>query len=218
MNCRRALVPLLVSAVLFLSTCSIRVESASNERWIVYDLGGGEGYGGLRLRIEAPRQAYPGENITVTVKTEAVVRIEVEYIYIQIYGLRNETDKLSLKNITHLKNISLTIPHEIDYVIEISNDTSPGLTYGIIQCKWEFMNARHEILPAGFILTYVKSVELEQLEEAYDSLLGNYTELNSKYSSEVGGPRNLMYVFIGTTAVAGFTVLLLVLRRPKTFW
>ena len=214
MNCKRALAPLLVSAVLFLSTCSIRVESVSDETWIVYDLE----YAGLRVRIEAPRKVYPGENITVTVKTEAPRGpIDVEYIYIQIYGLRNETEKISLTNLT-LKYDPLTIPDEIDYVVDIPNDTSPGLTYGIIECKWEFEDLTVFLPRAGFILTYVKSVELEQLEEAYNSLLGNYTELNSKYANEVGGPRNLMYVFIGTTAVAGFTVLLLVLRRPKTFW
>jgi len=214
MNCKRALTPLLVSAVLFLSTCSVLVESASNETWIVYDLE----YAGLRLRIEAPRQAYPGENITVTVKAEAPQKIYVEKIYIEIYGLRNETEKISLKNITYLENTFLTTPHEVNYVVEISNDTSPGLTYGIIQCKWELMDAPQKIPPAGFILTYVKGMELEQLKEAYDSLLGNYTELDSKYSSEVGGTRNLMYVFVGTTVVAGITVLLLVLRRPRTFW
>jgi hypothetical protein len=214
MNCKRALTPLLVSAVLFLSTCSVLVESASNETWIVYDLV----YPGLRLRIEAPRQAYPGENITVTVKAEAPGgKIYVEHIYIKIYGLRNETEKISLKNLTYLKDTFLTIPHVVDYVVEISNDTSPGLTYGIIECRWESENMPLFLPPAGFILTYVKGMELEQLKEAYDSLLGNYTELDSKYSSEVGGTRNLMYVFVGTTVVAGITVLLLVLRRPKTF-
>lgn len=189
--------------------------------WEIYNLE----YAGLRVRIEAPCQVDPGENITVNVRAEAPQRIYVEYIYIEIYGLRNETDKIALKNMTHLKNTFLTTPHEVDYIVTIHNDTSPGLTYGTIECEWEFMGAPEKIPSAGFVVTYVRSTQLEQLQAEYDelmanytSLLANYTELDSKYAGELGGARNLMYVFVVTTIIAVGTVLFLILRRPKTFW
>ena len=215
------ILPLILSMLLFTIVSGAVLGFAPEETWEVYNLE----YAGLRVRIEAPRQVDPGENITATVKAEAPQRIYVKYIYIEIYGLRNETDKIPLKNMTHLKNTFLTIPHEVDYIVTILNDTSPGLTYGTIQCEWEFMGAPEKIPSAGFIVTYVRNTEFEQLKAAYDelnatynSLLANYTELDSKYAGELGGARNLMYVFVATTIISVATVLFLILRRPKTFW
>ena len=62
-------------------------------------------YGGLKIDIRAPIQAYSGENITVTVKTETVVsQIYIKYINIDIYGIVNATTELYLDQITHLAN------------------------------------------------------------------------------------------------------------------
>lgn len=52
-------------------------------------------YGGLKIDIRAPDYAYPGENITVTVKAEAVApQIYVKYIIIDFYGAVNATTKV----------------------------------------------------------------------------------------------------------------------------
>jgi hypothetical protein len=107
----------------------------------------------------------------------------------------------------------------------LPNDTSPGLTYGIVSCKWELDGGTENIPPSGFIVTYVKNKELERLQEqyaelnaTYQSLLGNFTELDSEYAVELNGAKNLMYVFVVTTVVAGATVLVLIMRRPRTYW
>ncbi len=220
MNCKKSLVPTLVITILLLATCGNVVESTTGT-WTVYDLE----YAGLKVRIEAPRQANPGENITVTVRSEAPQRIYVEYVYIKIYGLRNETDDILLETITHLQSSFLTAPHEDDYTVAIPNRTCPGFTHGTIECEWEFMGAPAKIPSAGFMVTYVRNTELEQLRAEYDelnatyhSLLTNYTELDSEYVGELGGARNLMYVFIATTAIAVATLLYLILRKPKTYW
>jgi len=125
-------------------------------------------YGGLKIDIRAPDQAYPGENITITVKTEAVVpQIYVKYINVDLYGVVNATTEVILDNITHLKNSSLS-SHEAQYNITIPDNISPGLTYGIINCEWELMGAPQKIPSSGFALTYIKNVELEQLQAEYD--------------------------------------------------
>ena len=182
-------------------------------------------YGGLKIDIRAPDQAYPGENITVTVKTEAVVpQIYVKYINVDLYGVVNATTEVILDQISHLKNSSLS-SHEVQYNIKIPDNLSPGLTYGEVSCEWEALGASFEILSSGFVLTYVKNVALEQLQAEYDelnathqSILQENTELKSGINEDADSTRNLMYVFIATTVVASITVFVLLMRKPKKVW
>jgi len=182
-------------------------------------------YGGLKIDIRAPDQAYPGENITVTVKTEAVVpQIYVKYINVDLYGVVNATTEVILDQISHLKNSSLS-SHEVQYNIKIPDNISPGLTYGEVSCEWEALGASFEILSSGFVLTYIENVALEQLQAEYDelnathqSILQENTELKSGINEDADSTRNLMYVFIATTVVASITVFVLLMRKPKKVW
>jgi len=56
------------------------------------------------------------------------------------------------------------------------------------------------------------------LNATYQTLLQDYTELESDVNEEVDSTRNLMYVFIATTAVASITVVVLLMRKPKKVW
>ena len=182
-------------------------------------------YGGLKIDIRAPIQAYTGENITVTVKTETVVpQIYVKYINVDLYGVVNATTEVILDQISHLKNSSLS-SHEVQYNIKIPDNISPGLTYGEVSCEWEALGASFEILSSGFVLTYVKNMALEQLQAEYDelnathqSVLQENTELKSGINEDADSTRNLMYVFIATTVVASITVFVLLMRKPKKVW
>jgi hypothetical protein len=196
-------------------------KSAPEEAPSVYNLE----YGGLTIDIRAPDQSYPGENITVTVKAEAVVpQIYVKYINVDFCGVVNATTKVSFAQIAHLTNSSLS-SHEVQYNITIPDNLSSGLTYGIISCEWELMGSPQKIPPSGFALTYIKNVELEQLQAEYDemnatyqTLVQDYTGLRSELKEEVDSTQNLMYVFIATTVVASITVFVLLMRRPKKVW
>jgi hypothetical protein len=195
-------------------------KSAPEETKNVYHID----YGGLTIDISAPIQAYPGENISITVATEAVTKIDIDYIYVRIYGLANATIEVTLSNITHIEDSSLTF-HEATYNIEIPDNLSPGLTYGLISCEWDFMGSPEKIPSSGFALTYIKNLALEQLQVEYDelnathqSILEEYTELKSGIKEEVDSTRNLMYVFVATTVVASITVVVLLLRKPKKVW
>lgn len=181
-------------------------------------------YGGLKVNISAPVQVYPGENINVTVIAEAVTQINVKYIHIMIYGVTNATTEFTLANITHLENSILDL-HEATYNVSIPDNLSPGLTYGVISCEWDFMGAPQKIPSSGFSMTYIKNIALEHLQTEYEELstkhqtiLQNYTELESEFQEEVGSTRNLAYVFIATTAVAIITVIVLLIRKPKKVW
>jgi hypothetical protein len=178
---------------------------------------------GLNLSVVAPYLAYPSENVTVSVIAEASGNIDIDYIRVNVYGLRNETEEFSLLELPISE-----VPHQGDYVISIPNDTSPGLVYGKIDWKWytesQGMGVTVAPPPAGFVVTYIRSLELEELQVAYHELnstynilLANYTGLKSN-EDDLGATRNVVYIFVATTIVAAATVLILLLRRPKREW
>ena len=182
-------------------------------------------YGGLKIDISAPVKVYSGESITVSVKTEAVVsQIFIKYIDIDLYGRVDSTTKICLDQITHLTNSSLS-SYEAQYDVEIPDNLSLGLTYGIISCEWDLMGSPQKIPSSGFALTYVQNIELEQLQAEYEelnatyqSLVQNYTAIESTLIGEVGSTRNLLYVFVATTVVVSITVVVLLMRKPQRVW
>jgi hypothetical protein len=182
-------------------------------------------YGGLKIDIRAPFTAYGGENITVSVKTEAVVsQIFIKYINIDLYGRVDATAEIYLDQITHLTNSSLS-SYEAQYDVTIPDNLSPGLTYGIISCEWDLMGSPQKIPSSGFALTYVQNIDLEQLQTEYEelnathqSLIQNYTALESALEGTVGSTRSLLYVFVATTVVASITVVVLLMRKPQKVW
>ncbi|MFZ7138436.1 MAG: hypothetical protein ACOWW1_08475 [archaeon] len=198
------------------------VQSQSEQTKNVYSLE----YGGILIDIVAPVQSSPGNNITITITTEAVpgVEIDVDYVDVLIYGVENAKDEISLAEITHIENMPLTF-HEANYQISIPNDISPGLIYGIISSEWDFMGTHQRITPSGFALTYVQNIELEELRAEFNQLnatyydsLYNHTVLESDLEIELDSTRNLMYIFVITTVIASITVIVLLMRKPKKVW
>lgn len=183
-------------------------------------------YGGLKIDIKAPVKTYIGDSIVLAINTESVVpEIYIKYITIDLYGRVDATTEISLDHITHLTDSFLSSSYEAQYDVKIPENISPGLTYGIINCEWEFMDSSQKIPKSGFVLTYIQGFDLEQLQTEYNklnatyqSLVQNYTELKSNLEGEIGSTRNLMYVFIATTVVGSITVVVLLMRKPKAVW
>lgn len=206
-------------ALVLILTYNGVTRATPEERRTVYSMD----FLGLKVSVVAPYLADPLENVTVSVIAEASGNIDIDYIHLNVYGLRNETEEFSLLELS----IS-AVPHQGDYVITIPRDTSPGLVYGKIDWKWytesQGMGVTIAPPPAGFIVTYIKDLELEELQTAYyelnstyNILLANYTGLKNN-EDELGTTRNVVYIFVATTIVAAATVLILLMRRPKRDW
>lgn len=220
---------------LFVLSFSGVANAASEETQGVYNLD----YGGLRIAIVAPVEACPGENLTVAVTTSAsdTPQIYVNYINLIFYGVVNSTTRVTLDEIVHLNDASIS-SHEVNYSIAIPDDMAPGLTYGEISCDWKALGASFEIPSSGFPLTYIRNVALEQLQVEYDeldtahqSLVQNYTELESSYTElesdytelksaneDADSAHSLMYVFIATTIIAVITIVVLLIKKPDRVW
>lgn len=216
MDCKKLVVLLLGLSMLLLTlTYGAVVRATTEERRIVYEMDSSD----FKLDIVAPYFADPGENITVTVTAEVLGDIKIEDIHISIHGLINETEEIS----PPLEEIHITkMPYRANHTIMIPNETAPGLLYGTIDWgEWREPLTVGELVitppPAGFVVTYVKNLELEELQADYDELLAKYTKLKN-YKSELGSTRNLMYIFVATTVVSAATALILLIRRPKRLW
>jgi hypothetical protein len=217
---KKLFVMMLCTLFLTLAFCNVGM-AAPEETQIVYD----DTYGGLRIVVVAPVEAYPGENITVTVETSAVdvQQIDVDYFDLKFCGVVNATTTVTFEQIEHLSNVLVSYD-ETEYTITLPDDLSPGLTFGEINCEWKALGALFEIPSAGFPLTYIKNMELEQLQVDYDELNATYQSLvkeNAELkagSGDIDSTRNLMYIFIITTVIASITVVVLLLRKPKKVW
>jgi len=197
-------------------------------------------YGGLTIDIKAPYQADPGDKINVTVRVGATENVDVLSFSLNICGLINETeeDLLGPVDIKEFRGrYARGETREYVYNITIPEDVSPGLTYGTVSCEWKSLEITSsplklelilEIPSSGFIVTYVRNKEFDQLQTAYQELNASYWELNSSYteleekysasSGEIAGTRNLMYAFIVTTVVSAATAVFFIIRRPKEKW
>lgn len=232
MNCKKSIAPFLLLTVFVLTIASTVVAQSTSEEGQMRNVYSIDRYG-LIVKIDAPYQTCPGENISITVRAEAHLVTEglrVEYMYLKIYGFVNETNEILLGNITHLEpnsTLNFLQVREYDYVVVTSNETSPGVTYGKIWCGWECIGmeeVKGKISGDVFPVTYIKNKKYEDLYKEhqllslnYTWLYGNYTELESQYSGELGGTRNMMYVLIVTTVVSVASVFFLI-RRPKKSW
>lgn len=224
MNCKKVTISTLILIVLSLALTHSTIAEPASETRTVYQL---EDYGGLTIEIEAPYQADPDDEINVTVRVGATKEITVISFSLSIYGLINETKEKELGkvDITEFEGSYAPGDEAPPYVynITIPKDISPGLTYGTITCEWTVVGGILTLkLPSvGFVVTYVRSKEFEQLKMMYEELNASYTELEEKYSAssgEITGTRNLMYAFIATTAVSAATAIFLFIRRPKERW
>jgi len=129
MNCKNVVVLSLGLSMLLLTlTYGAVVRATPEKRRTVYSM---EYFNGLRVTVEAPYQADPGENITITVRAEASGNVYVEYIYVNIYEMRNETEEVQLAEFPCVEKSDLTMSLKVDYVVTIPKNTSPGLTSAI---------------------------------------------------------------------------------------
>ncbi len=202
----------------------IVVANAENQRVWSFD------WEHLSVSIYSPHQAYPGDNITLQVAIKAEEILQDIYVTIGIHGALSEgyDEWTTYLKVLDDEDFSVDELRYRNFTVNTPPNVSSGLIYGHIYCAWKVYDApvwKDRSYEDSFDVIYLVNKELEDLRTTYDELnatyhfmLGNYTELDSKYTGELGGARNLMYVFVATTTIAVATVLYLVLRKPKAYW
>jgi len=196
---------------------------------------------GLIIEVEAPANVKPGQAINVSVSFYCYAKnLSVYYLFVTIYDFKSGQEKNPIGTV---KPVEQGIGYDPKYnetytriyEIEISENVW-DITYGEISCEWEFGGHTFYIHDDGFVMTYVKNVEMEDLIEQLanktqecDTLWQNYTQLNQTYwdlkgnqtsgtEVDLSNTRVAMIVFIITTVFFVATTLYLTLKKPREYW
>lgn len=165
-------------------------------------------YVGLGVEIYAPYQCYIGENITFSVRIEALEDVKNVSVTLFLWGSKSEGYSpwgFSL-TVLDVADFSENMTRDTDHNVEIPRDLSPGLVYGILFLDWSVYRTpswEEQWDKASFRATYVKDKDYEDLGSSYNELQGKY-ELVLRDSQNT---KRLMYLFLATTiALVLFTV------------
>jgi len=197
----------------------------------------------LTIEIMGPEEANPGDNITISIHVNSSAdNLRVKYLYLVIYDFQSGKAKKLIANLTYIKlpGYELNYNQTLDksYGVTINNDAW-DIMYGEVFCEWVIkgtVTERYEIPGHGFIMTYVRNVEMEDLKQqlddvkaAYDELLNNYTKLNQTYwdlkvnktsgiETALSNARLAMIILVVTTVFFIATTLYLMVKKPKEYW
>lgn len=178
-------VVLMVLPILLLTTFLNSVVCADGERKVL-----SRGYVGLGVEVRAPFQCYPGENITVRVRIQALEEVRNVSVTLFLWGSRFEGENpwstsFTVLDVTNFPNGTVG---EEACNIAIPSDIDPGLTYGMLSLDWSiFQKAQWERQwdKASFRATYVRNRDCENLQ-------GSYIQLEN----ELHNTRITAYIFL----------------------
>lgn len=160
-------------------------------------------YVGLGVEVYAPFQCYPGENITVKVRIEALENVKNVSVTLFLWGSKFEganpwSTSFTVLDIADFPNGTIK---EEAYNITIPSDIDPGLMYGLLSLDWSIYRAslwERQWDKASFRTTYVRNRNYENLQESYIQL-----------ENELHNTRIMAYIFlVGMIALAISTIYL----------
>jgi hypothetical protein len=201
----------------------------------------------LAVLVGTPMEAYPGQNITMSIAANASAKLTINYTAIEFYTFDNSTmmdENFSfIVWIDYNNSMSLSSGQttETSYNITIP-DYASNIVYGKLILEWietgtEESNTYER--NSTFIATSLKNLELErlrskvpELEKENADLKNNVTEINNtltealnnltdttnRYEGEASGTRSVITILAITTIFFVATTLYLVLRKPEQYW
>lgn len=182
----------------------------------------------ILVEVHAPTQAYPSDAVPMSVRVNATADLRDVYVILWISGSRYENcTNWNATCFEVLYGASLNSGESIykEHDLEIPSDADPGLVYGHVACKWMTLDLQDYSKYDSFSVTYLGNKVFEELEiehaefeNMYQELNASYIELKTKHEGEIGGTRNLMYLFVATTAFSAATAFVLLFRRPNKPW
>lgn len=141
----------------------------------------------INIGVYPPRQAYPGDNVTVMVVVEALKDLRDVDMYMYGHGSENEgydswSTYLSIMNDTDFSsgairdaNRSLTIPSDADH----------GLVYATVYIHYKYRKLSYWSDYGTYItfqMTYLKSKAYEDLQTRYIELVNEYNSYRRNHS------------------------------------
>jgi len=188
----------------------------------------------LKIQVNATAEVQPTENITVNLKIDGLIDVDLQYFNLSVYGFIQGEEKTLLANITGNNLKPYNNPIEQNFTFNVPEHVW-GRTLGEVILTFKVTHGPFTLdaakIPCRFDMTLVKNVYLENLESNFQSLNENYTKLNQTYwelhknytdlqgsLGELGNTRIAVGVLAVIAAIFVVSTLYLVLRKPKQYW
>lgn len=147
---------------------------------------------GIKVQVNATAETQPTRNITVILTLTAeknVTVVKVASLNFSIFGFLNGTDKFLMESIPD-HDFSLNPQTSIDYsrTFEVPVEVW-DTTYGEIVLTYNatyrfgpiYLTDNYDNLTLGFMMTHVKNVYVEELQNNLASLKEEYQQLNNSF-------------------------------------
>lgn len=164
-------------------------------------------YVGLGVEVFAPYRYYPGEDITIRVRVEALENVKNASAVLFLWSSQSEGSSPWGTSFTVLDISDFpdgTIEEEA-YNVTIPSNIDAGLTYGILFIEWSVFRApswEDQWDKASFRATYVQNRDFENLQKSYNQL-----------AIESYDMRILIYIFVVTTIGLAVSIVYLAKKR-----
>lgn len=127
------------------------------------------------MEVYAPFQCYPGDNITVRAKIEALEGVKNASVTMLLWGAKAEGHSPwgTSYSVIEVADFPAGSIEDKTYSIIIPSDIDPGLTYGMLSLDWSIYRSsswEDQWDKASFRATYVKNRDYEELVKAYSEL------------------------------------------------
>ncbi len=135
-------------------------------------------YAGISIAVNATIETIPGGNTAIGLWINCTsAGVKVDYLNLSVYGFKSGKEKILLNFTCALPNAPISLNQTIEYNVSIPNDVW-GATYGELYLKYAIVDQPIE-RNAGFHMTIVRNVYLEELEQQLKSLNESYQQLNN---------------------------------------
>jgi hypothetical protein len=154
---------------------------------------------GLRIQANATEEARPGDNITVVLVLTALTKVDVEYFNLSIFGFLNGTYSTLMTPTLHDAEFSFNSSSRWYNLTFVVPAWVSGKTYGEIKLShnatysetWGQVTVDNRDFVCGFYMTDVQNVYLKGLEQKYQQLGQNYSELQQNLTDALQGNAQL---------------------------
>ena len=135
-------------------------------------------YAGISITVNATIETIPGGNTAIGLWINCTsAGVKVDYLNLSVYGFKSGKEKILLNFTCALPNAPISLNQTIEYNVSIPSDVW-GATYGELYLKYAIVDQPIE-RNAGFQMTIVRNVYLEELEQQLKSLNESYQQLNN---------------------------------------
>lgn len=174
----KTLITISVTLILTLAFIQNTIAQNSGEMQTFFS----EEYAGISIKFNASRKTVPGENITIDLWINCTAAgVNIDSLTLDVYGFKYGQEKTQLYSAHVIENRPLVLNNisQFNYTVHVPHDVWDA-TYADIHLQYSIRGSFFEYSP-NFLITVVRNVYLEELENKFESLNHTYWQLNETF-------------------------------------